>query len=153
MAKLIVGMTGDAYRASWQGRLIAATRYRPLGAVVMSVVAHSDDEAMEELLHSLWPDFVGLKPPGLCSAGKIAQTGAIVADIIRADGLRLLNAVIFKDEEQMQGALRRLADDTKLNDDDRIEFFRYAQKWIVADRRLDPTFNPHDPDAKRYAIN
>jgi hypothetical protein len=146
-------MLPEAYRASWQGRLIAATRYRPLGAVVMSVVAHSDDEAMEELLHALFPDFVGLQPPGLCSAGKIAQTGAIVADIIRKDGIRLLNAVIFKDEEQMEGAFRRLADDTRLNDDDRIELFRYAQKWIVADRRLDPSFLRNDPDAKRFTVN
>ena len=143
-------MPADAYRASWQGRLIAATRYRPLGAVVMSVVAHSDDEAMEELLHAVFDDFAGLRPPGLCSAGKIDRTGAIVADIIRPDGIRLLNAAIFKDEAQMEGAFRRLADDQQLNDDDRIELFRYAQKWIVADRRLDPTMNPHDPDARRF---
>jgi hypothetical protein len=146
-------MLPEVMRASWQGRLIAATRYRPLGAVVMSVVAHSDDEAMEELLHAVFDDFAGLRPPGLCSAGKIAQSGAIVADIIRKDGVRILNAVIFKDEEQMQGALRRLADDIKLNDDDRIELFRYAQKWIVADRRLDPNFSVHDPDARRFALN
>ena len=143
-------MSPDSLRESWQGRLIAATRYRPLGAVVLSVIAHSDDETMETLLHALFKDFDGLRPPGLCSAGKIDRTGAIVADIIRPDGIRLLNAAIFKDEAQMEGAFRRLADDQQLNDDDRIELFRYAQKWIVADRRLDPTMNPHDPDARRF---
>jgi hypothetical protein len=146
-------MSIDGLRESGQGRLLCATRYRPLGAVVLSVIAHSDDEAMEPLLHAVFPDFIGLKPPGLCSAAKIDKTGIIVADIIRSDGIRILNAALFKDEAQMQGAFRRLADDIKLNDADRIEFFRYAQKWIVADRRLDPTMNPHDPDAKRYAVN
>jgi hypothetical protein len=27
--------------------------------------------------------------------------------------------------------------------------FKYAQAWVVADRRLDPTFDPQDPDARR----
>lgn len=108
---------------------------------------------MEPMLHAVFHDFIGLRPPGLCSAGKIDKTGAIVANIIKKDGIQIFNAVLFKDEEQMQGAFRRLADDTKLDDSDRIELFRYAQKWIVADRRLDPTMNRHDPDAKRYAIH
>jgi hypothetical protein len=49
----------------------------------------------------------------------------------------------------MRDAFRRLADRLKLNDADRIELFKCVQRWVVADRRLDPTFDPKDPDAKR----
>jgi hypothetical protein len=49
----------------------------------------------------------------------------------------------------MRDAFRRLADHVKLNDPERIELFKYAQRWVVADRRLDPTLDPQDPDARR----
>jgi hypothetical protein len=49
----------------------------------------------------------------------------------------------------MQNDFRRLADRLKLSDADRIEMFKCVQRWVVADRRLDPSFDPRDPDAKR----
>ena len=53
----------------------------------------------------------------------------------------------------MRDAFRRLADRLKLSDSDRIEMFKYVQRWVVADRRLDPTFDPQDPDAKRLTTH
>lgn len=146
-------MTPEALRDSWQGQMLVATRNRPLGAVVCSVLAHSDDEPMEVLLRAVFPDYKGLKPPGLCSAGKIARNGTIVANIINAEGLRFFNEAIFKNSEQLEGTFRRLCDDMKLSDGDRREVFEYVTRWIVADFRLDPRMDPNDPDARRYAIH
>jgi hypothetical protein len=60
---------------------------------------------------------------------------------------------IFRDETQMRDKLRRLADELKLNDDDREQLFIAARKWCACDRRLDPGMDPKDPDAKRLTVN
>lgn len=137
----------------WQGRVLVHTRATPLGAVVISVLAHSYDDALPTMLAVVFPGFSGLKPPGLCSAGKIAKTGAVVADVIQRDGARVKDVALFRNELAMQSTFRRLADDLKLSDDDRRELFGAVQRWVVADRRLDPTMNPRDPEAKRLVVH
>lgn len=136
-------------REIWQGRVLAHTQGKPLGAVVISVLAHSYDDAMPTLLAVVFPGFSGLKPPGLCSAGKIAKTGAVVADVIQRSGARVKDAVLFRNELALQSAFRRLADQLKLADGERRELFGAVQRWVVADTRLDPTMDPRDPEAKR----
>jgi hypothetical protein len=136
-------------RGSWQGRVLADVK-GPFRAVLMSVLAHTLDEAMVTLCALVIPDFDGsLTPPYLTTAAKIDKSGAIVADVCDRDGTIHKDEVIFASEQQMQDQFRKLADRLKLNDSDRIELFKYAQRWVVADRRLDPTFDPKDPDAKR----
>jgi hypothetical protein len=146
-------MTGDELRYSWQGRMLHNTRNRPVGAVVCSIIANSDDEPMELLLRAVFPDYAGLKPPGLCSAGRIARNGTVVADIITIEGIRLLRQAIFLDTEQLQNTFRHICDDMKLSDADRKEVFDYVRRWIVADFRLDPRMDPNDPDARRYVTH
>jgi hypothetical protein len=136
-------------RGSWQARALAQIK-GPARAVLMSVLAHTLDEAMPTLCAVVFPDFDGsIVPPYLTTAAKIDKSGAIVADICDRDGFIYKDQVIFESEHIMRDAFRRFADRLKLNDADRIEMFKYAQAWVVADRRLDPNFDPRDPDAKR----
>jgi hypothetical protein len=136
-------------RASWQSRALAATRRQHVGAVLLSVLAHNFDDALETLLKVTFPGFTSITAPFLSTAGKVAKIGAVVADIVNKDGTITKDAVIYRDETALRDDFRRLADRLKLSDSDRIEMFKCVQRWVVADRRLDPTFDPKDPDAKR----
>ena len=136
-------------RGSWQGRALAQIK-GPFLTVLMSVLAHTLDEAMLPLCAVVFPDFDGsLDPPYFTTAAKIDKNGAVVADICDSDGTIHKDEVVFVSEEQMRSCFRGCADRLKLSDSDRIEMFKYAQRWVVADRRLDPNFDPKDPDAKR----
>jgi len=141
-------------RGSWQARVVAATS-GPFRKVLLSVIAHTYEEAgVDAILTLIDPSFDGrLSLPGLSTAAKIDKTGAIVADVIDRSGLIHKDEVIFVNEMQMRDAFRALADRVKLNDADRIEFFKVVQRWVVADRRLDPNLDPRDPDAKRLRAN
>lgn len=145
-------------RDAWQGRLLArslvlnagsAKPRDPLGACVLSILAHNFDAAMPVLLRVVFPGFVSVAPPFLVSCARIAKTGHLMADLFTRDGQIAKNQIVFRSTRQMEGALRRLADEARLNDADRVEFFEAAKRWVVADYRLDPTMNPADPDAKR----
>ncbi len=139
-------------RATWQVRALAGTQGK-LQAVVMSVLAHNFDEAMPVLMQFAFRGFQpGHEPVRhaiYCSAGRVDKSGRIVADMVSRHGLKTKNSVVFESEAQMQGVFRKLADMMKLADKDRIEMFHAVQRWIVADRRLDPTMDPRDPEAKR----
>lgn len=124
-----------------------------MGAVVLSVLAHTYDDAMPVLLRIVFPGFTSIAAPFYCTAAKVDKSGAVVADCVTKDGQIVKDAVVFQSEGEMQDNFRRLADHLKLNDSDRVELFKCVQRWVVADRRLDPTFDPKDPDAKRLVLN
>jgi hypothetical protein len=135
-------------RASWQARALAEAKGQT-GMVLLSVLSHTYDDALVVLLPMVFPGFVEPSLPVLASCGKIDRTGAVVADVIRKDHVVAKDTVIYRSDADLQNDFRRLADRLKLNDDDRSEMFKCVQRWLVADRRLDPTFDPKDPDAKR----
>ncbi len=135
-------------RASWQARALAEAKGQT-GMVLLSVLSHTYDDALVVLLPIVFPGFVEPSLPVLASCGKVDKTGAVVADVIGRDHVVAKDAVIYPSETALQNDFRRLADRLKLNDEDRIELFKCVQRWMVADRRLDPTFDPKDPDAKR----
>jgi len=144
----------DELRQTWQARAIEATRYEPLGMVVLSVLAHSFDLAMPALLHLIFPGFQSITPPFICSHGKINKYGRIVADVVWDDWEEpTTNVVIFRNTRHLEQSFRRLADRMKLSDDDRRQLFIAARKWVTADQRLDPTMNPSDPDARRLTLH
>ena len=140
-------------RETWQAKALAATQESHLGAVLLSVLAHSYDEAMPVLLRVVFPGFEGLRPPGLTSAGRIGRTGAVVADVVLRGGLRKRNSVLFSDKRAMEAAFRKLADRLKLSDQERREMFGAVQRWIVCDYRINPRMDPRDPDASANAIH
>ena len=136
-------------RASWQAKVLVGTT-GPARMVVMSVLAHTYEDAVFTLCAVMFPDFDGsLRAPFLTTAAKLDKTGAIVADMVDERGKIHKDTVLFPTEIAMRDSFRRMADRLKLNDTDRIELFKCAQRWVVADRRLDPNFDPRDPDAKR----
>jgi hypothetical protein len=147
---------GFDLHSSWQVRILVATSGIDR-AVVMSVLAHNYDAQMPYVLTSAFPWYIGPRTvmplPSLVSAARIAKTGAVVADMVDSQGRKRRDQVIFRNEIKLRDSFRRLADHLKLPDDDRIEMFRCVQRWVVADRRLDPTMNPLDPDAKRLTVN
>lgn len=144
---------GFDLRGSWQARSLAATDGKGLGMVVLSVLAHTYDEAMPTLLRVTFPGFTSIKAPFLCTAGKVSKSGHIVADMVTADGQIVKDAPLYPNETSLRDTFRKLADRLKLSDSDRVEMFKCVQRWVVADRRLDPTFDPKDPDAKRLTLN
>lgn len=149
-------------RDAWQGRVLAralaltagsARPVSPLGACVLSILAHNFDAAMPVLLRVVFPGFVSVGLPFLTSCARIAKTGHIMADMATREGRLAKNQIFFRNARQMESRLRRLADEARLSDADRVEFFEAAKRWVVADYRLDPTMNPADPDAKRLTVH
>jgi hypothetical protein len=149
VAKAIESSLAFDLHSSWQASALAATRGQHIGAVLLSVLAHNFDDAMPVLLRVVFPGFTSITTPFLCSAGKVDKSGAVVADVVNKDETISKDAIIYRDETALRDDFRRLADHLKLADTDRIEMFKCVQRWVVADRRLDPTFDPKDPDAKR----
>lgn len=137
-------------RGSWQVRALAEAQGTAF-AVVLSVLGHSFPDALPVVMNLLIPEWDGAAPgPFLSTCGKIDKTGVIVADVVDPrTGLIQKDAALYVNEIALRDDMRRLADQLKLADRDRLEFFTAIKAWVVADRRLDPTFDPRDPDAKR----
>jgi hypothetical protein len=135
-------------RGSWQVRAIGEAKGQTW-MVLLSVLAHTYDHAMLIMMPFVYPDFDGSIPaPHLTTCAKIDKTGAIVADVVDRSGV-IKETMIYPTEFALRDDFRRLADHLKLNDADRTELFKCVQRWVVADRRLDPNFDRRDPDAKR----
>lgn len=135
-------------RASWQARCLAEAKGHT-GMVLLSVLTHTYVEAIPVLLNVVFPGYIEPALPCLASCGKVSKPGAIVADVIRKDHVLVKDVPIYPNETALRDDFRRLADRLKLNDADRAELFKCVQRWVVADKRLDPAFDPKDPDAKR----
>src|SRR5262245_50801010 len=123
---------------SWQCRALLMADGRCF-SVLLSVLAHTLDEAMAVLLPVAFPGFTSIGAPFLCTAGKVSKSGGIVANMVDFDGCIVRDFARYRDEQEMRDEFRRLADRLKLSDDDRMEMFKCVQRWVVADRRLDPT--------------
>lgn len=134
-------------RDTWQGRCVAAATGQT-SAVLMSVLCHNYEEAAVALYHLIFPGFTHVPAPYLESAGRIAKNGSVIARVRGRDG-KLRWKAIYSSEIALRDNFRQLADSLKLSDADRTELFGAVKRWVVADRRLDPTMDPKDPDAKR----
>jgi len=140
---------------TWQGRVLRETHDKgKLGAVVLSVLAHNFDDEMLVLLKAVFPGFTAITAPFICSAAKIDKRGWIVADVVLRNNAHVRkNFILFYSLLDLQNTFRRLADRLKFNDDDRRQLFVAVKNWVVADRRLDPTMDPADPDARHLVVH
>lgn len=136
----------------WQARALFEAKGRT-GAVLLSVLAHSYDEAMPTLLRVVFEEFVSIAAPFLTSAGKIARTGHVVADVVDRNGKITKRQPLYASEFHLRDDFRKLADRLKLSDADRVDMFEALRRWVVCDYRLDPTFDPKDPDSKRLVLH
>lgn len=139
-------------RQGWQARVLLASSGR-MYMCVLSVLSHNFDDAMLTLLQVLYPGFYSIKAPFLCTAARVLKNGNVVADVVTKGGKILKWVKLFEDEKAMETAFRHLADDLKLNDQDRRELFAAVKRWVVCDYRIDPNMNPMDPDAKRLVVH
>lgn len=156
VAKSIEMSAAFDLHACWQVRALKEAKGQT-AMVLWSVLAHTyDPEAMDAAFRLVFPWYHGpgtpMPLPCLLSAAKIDKTGAVVGDVQGQFGKKT-DAVLYETEAHLRDDFRRLADRLKLNDQDRIELFKCVQRWVVADRRLDPTFDPKDPDAKRLTTH
>lgn len=143
---MALGTDIAAMRETWMGRSLAAAEGKT-GAVLLSVLAHNYEERLMLICRAI--GFSTYLPvPFLTSAATVEKNGAIVAKVMERDGVERKRA-LYRNEVEMRNEFRRLADRLKLSDADRTELFAAVKKWVVADRRLDPTMDPGDPDAKR----
>ena len=142
-------------RETWQARVLVRALKEDgapvdaVGGVILSVLAHSYDEAMPVLLRVMFPGFTSIRLPFLCSAGKIAKTGQVCADMVTCDGQIVKMQAFFRDPKHMERAFRRLADAMKFTDEERLCLFAAVRRWVVCDFRIDPNMDPRDPAAKR----
>jgi hypothetical protein len=141
----------ELLRQSWQSRVLLHAKGQDFN-VVLSMLAHSYDDAMLRLLRITFRGFYSIRTPFLCSAGKIDKWGSVYADEVTEYG-RVLKKLLYPSETHFRDAMRRLADRLKLTDAERVEMLAVARRWVVCDYRLDPTMDPRDPDAKRLVAN
>lgn len=128
----------EEMRHNWRGRLLAGAHGR-LGAVAMSVVAHDlkDAIAMKTLLQTVFPGYEGISMPFLVTCGKISRQGRVYAQVMVDFGITR-TLVLFESEHDLESDFRKLADELRFSDDDRVAMFAALKNWIVADFRLDP---------------
>lgn len=143
-------------RDTWQGKVLACAQARGNNQLaICSMLAHAFDEAMPVLLRVVKPscwdaERQSLRTPFLCSIAKIDKRALIVVDVIAHDAAPVTrDVVIYGSLGHFQDEMRRVADAAKLTDEERVQFFICAKNWVAADRRLDPTMDPADPDARR----
>jgi hypothetical protein len=132
----------------WQVRLLRIARDH-MYAAVLSVLAHSEADMFDLYAKAAcWPNpWPGAVPPLFASCAKVLADGKIGVDIIDRQHQRYRNAPMFRDLDELTGEFRRLADQLKLTDADRLAMFAAVQKWIVADHRLNPLTGDKDKTA------
>jgi hypothetical protein len=139
-------LVSDGIADTWQAKTLAAAEGKT-GAVILSVLAHNFEDRLMLICRAIgFSTF--LPAPYLESAGRVAKNGAVIARVRDRDG-RLRWRPLYRSEIALRDDFRRLADRLRLSDTDRTELFDAVKRWVVADRRLDPTMDPRDPDAKR----
>lgn len=134
-------------REGWHCRVLKTARGHER-AIVASILGHAFEGSILTIMQATFPGFQKAKPPFLCSAGRVDKSGQVIADVWEKDDTISKNQVMYVNDIAYRDAMRRLADQIKLSDQDRLEFFTCVKRWLVADLRLDPTMDPMDPDAK-----
>ena len=135
-------------RGSWQVKALAEAKGQTAMALE-SILAHTYEHVVLTMIQVANPHRHEPLLPCIASNPVVAKSGAIVADVIMPNHHVAKDAVIYGSKGKLRDDFRRLADRLRLSDADRIEMFKCVQRWVVADRRLDPNFDPKDPDAKR----
>jgi len=104
-------------RQTWQAAMLALSLYpgeftpprNKIGMCALSVLAHSYDDAMPVMLRVVFPDFISIGAPFLCSAARIAKTGHVMADLITHTGQRIKNQALFRSTKAMDSPWPRTA--------------------------------------------
>lgn len=122
----------EEVRAMWQARALLAAKDK-IQRVLLVAIAKEYPAAFRTLLRAI--GIADINRPFLCSYATIVPSGRIVCDMIEKDGSKRTVA-IYKNENEFIYEMRKLADELKLNDADRIEMFTVLQKWVTKDQRV-----------------
>lgn len=123
---------------TWQARTLRLARGKTQ-AVLLSIIAHNYRDAMKTLLMAMYPGFTNITPPFLKSAGKIVRSGQVVADMVEKNYSVTRNSLLYDKLSDLEGDMRRLADEARLSDQDRVDMFDAVKRWIVCDFTKGPT--------------
>lgn len=123
-----------AIRAMWQSRALYAAKgitAKVLGCALMNEYAM----AMPILLRVTFPNFKDVQLPALTGYATVWPSGRISCAMIDTNRNRKV-VEVYASEEEMRGGFRRLADELKLSDAERVEMFAVLKKWITRDLRV-----------------
>lgn len=132
---LLAQKHADEIREMWQSRCLRATSGK-LRKVFITALAKEYPAALVTLMKVTFPGFVDFDRPFFTSYASIYPSGRIVCEMLEKDGSKRLVAV-YRDENDFLYELRKVADELKLVDAERIEMFAVLQKWVASDRRYD----------------
>jgi hypothetical protein len=133
-SRVLASKEAGALRETWQVRLLATAHGR-MGAIAVTMLAHTYYEAMDVLLRVVFPGIV-IKPPCFAGTASITQDGRVICNMLDRDGDLIIGVQIFASEAAFIYAWRRLADRLKLSDLDRMAMFDAVQNWVTADHRI-----------------
>lgn len=122
----------DEIADGWQCKALRASKAK-LRQVVIVALAKEYPDALITLLKVAFPGFVDISRPMFTGYAHIDLGGNIVCDMLDTDGS--IVAAQIGTEESFIYAIRKLADEMKLDDKDRSEMFVVLQKWVASDKR------------------
>lgn len=137
-ARTLATKHADELRECWQGRVLRESSGL-LRALTCTMLAHSYYEAMDVLLRVLFGKDFKITPPCFTGTARLTIAGTVVCDMLTSSGLLLQGVRVFDSEHHLVGVYRYLADDLKLNDDDRRALFVAVQRWVSRDDRIKPS--------------
>lgn len=123
----------DEIRNMWQSRALRQSSDK-LRKVLIVALAKEYPQAIDTLLKVTFPGFVDIDLPMFISYAHIDLGGNIVCDMIDKDGVKVVAQI--GTEDSFISAVRKLADEVKLDDKDRSEMFTVMQKWVASDQRV-----------------
>lgn len=129
----LVDKHADEIREMWQSKVLRASKGK-LRKIFISAYAKAYKDALKTLLTVTFPGFVDIDRPIISGYGHIQVDASVVADVIDRNGV-MRKMVLYYSEGKLLYDARKVADEVKLDDEDREQMFKVLQKWIVSDAR------------------
>lgn len=131
---LVAKKHADEIREMWQSRALRASTGKLRQVVIVALAKEYTTAVLITLMKVTFPGFIDLDLPLFTSYAHIDLSGQIVCDMVDRDGSKCVAQI--GDENSFIYAVRKLADELKLDDKDRTEMFTVLQKWVASDRRV-----------------
>lgn len=125
--------------ATWQARCLRASTGK-FATVMLSIFFWVYDEQAEFLMWAVYGRKSILAFPHYTGGATIVNSGQVVCDMnVGRLGERMKvrrNVKVFDTEGELIREFRTLADQLKLDDDDRKAMTDTVKKWLIADHRI-----------------
>lgn len=127
MAKLIEKWD----ETTWQGQALMVVPFKsPLGLVLRAILKVNNMPDPEDAMKR--PCY-----PRLGYGARITPSGILVAKYAETEGRHTWrDGIVVGTIDQVVGAFRKLADDLKLADRDRVAMFQTLRDWVDIDKRV-----------------